>query len=86
MINHLTGVLSGHAAPGSRDPIDFNSDRVRTALPFFKAHHTVIDPTASWGEMAGHTKDVEVAVLRTRNRHCAVYAFVEIHHMGARRD
>jgi amidohydrolase family protein len=27
---------------------------------FFQEHHTVIDPTVSWGEMAGHTKDVNI--------------------------
>ncbi|HLX46110.1 MAG TPA: amidohydrolase family protein [Bryobacteraceae bacterium] len=60
MINHLTGVFQAMRAPGSPGPIDLNSERVRTALQFFKDHRTVIDPTASWGEMAGHTKDVEV--------------------------
>lgn len=61
MINHLTGVFQAMRPPESRDPIDLGSDRVRTALQFFKDHHTVIDPTASWTEMAGHTKDVEVS-------------------------
>ena len=27
----------------------------------FKGHHTVIDPTAGWGEMASHSKEVDVA-------------------------
>ena len=61
MINHLTGVYQAMRGSANRDAaIDFDSERVRTTLQFFKDHHTVIDPTASWGEMAGHTKDVEV--------------------------
>ena len=67
MINHLTGVYQAMRVPGTNDPIDFDSDRVHTALQFFKEHHTVIDPTASWGEMAGHTKDVEVASFEPGN-------------------
>ena len=31
------------------------------AIQFFKDHHTVVDPTAGWGEMAGHSKEVDVA-------------------------
>jgi imidazolonepropionase-like amidohydrolase len=31
------------------------------AVEFFRAHGTVIDPTAGWGEMAGHSRDVDVA-------------------------
>jgi imidazolonepropionase-like amidohydrolase len=30
------------------------------AIEFFRDHHTVIDPTAGWGEMAGHSKEVAV--------------------------
>ena len=33
------------------------------AVRFFKEHGTVIDPTAGWGEMAGHAKDVDVAAF-----------------------
>jgi imidazolonepropionase-like amidohydrolase len=31
------------------------------AVEFFRDHHTVIDPTTGWGEMASHAKSVEVA-------------------------
>jgi imidazolonepropionase-like amidohydrolase len=60
-INHLNYVSQMMRAPGSREPIDFKSDRAIQAVHFFQQHHTVIDPTASWGEMAGHTKDVDVS-------------------------
>jgi imidazolonepropionase-like amidohydrolase len=33
------------------------------AVAFFRDHHTVIDPTAGWGEMAGHARDVDVATF-----------------------
>lgn len=61
-INHLNYVTAVMREPGGgRGPIDVNSDRARTAIQFFKDHHTVVDPTAGWGEMAGHSKEVDVA-------------------------
>jgi imidazolonepropionase-like amidohydrolase len=59
-INHLNYVSQMMREPGTRSPIDFSSDRARLAIRFFREHHTVIDPTAGWGEMAGHTKDLDV--------------------------
>jgi imidazolonepropionase-like amidohydrolase len=41
--------------------IDVNSAEARGAIQFLLDHHTVVDPTASWGEMAGHSKDMDVA-------------------------
>ncbi len=38
-----------------------NSETAQKAVQFFKDHHTVIDPTAGWGEMSGHSKEVDVA-------------------------
>jgi imidazolonepropionase-like amidohydrolase len=38
-----------------------SSEAAREAIQFFKDHHTVVDPTAGWGEMAGHSKEVDVA-------------------------
>ena len=46
-INHLQYITSMMKEPG--------------ALEFLKQHGTVVDPTASWGEMAGHSKEVDVA-------------------------
>jgi imidazolonepropionase-like amidohydrolase len=60
-INHLNYVSQMMRPPGSREPIDMKSDRAVQAVQFFKEHHTVIDPTASWGEMAGHTRDVDIS-------------------------
>jgi imidazolonepropionase-like amidohydrolase len=65
-INHLGFVTPVLRAPGENKnrneaPIDLNSEQVHQAIQFFQQHHTVIDPTASWGEMAGHSKDMEIA-------------------------
>jgi imidazolonepropionase-like amidohydrolase len=61
-INHLNYVSNMMRAPGGgRGPIDVNSEAAAKAIQFFKDHHTVVDPTAGWGEMAGHSKEVDVA-------------------------
>jgi imidazolonepropionase-like amidohydrolase len=58
-LNYVTTMMRG--ADGGTGPIDLNSDAARGAVQFFKDHHTVVDPTAGWGEMAGHSKEVDVA-------------------------
>src|SRR5947209_7572192 len=66
-INHLGFVTPALRTPSENKndrndrPIDLSSERVQQAIEFFRQHHTVVDPTASWGEMAGHSKDVEVS-------------------------
>ncbi len=52
-INHLN-----YAASAMREPAG-----AEAATAFFKQHHTVIDPTVGWGEMAGHAKSVDVATF-----------------------
>ena len=41
--------------------IDVTSPAARKAIDFLRAHHTVVDPTIGWGEMASHSKEVDVA-------------------------
>jgi imidazolonepropionase-like amidohydrolase len=61
-INHLNYVSNMMRAPGGgRGPVDINSEAAQAAIRFFKDHHTVVDPTAGWGEMASHSKEVDVA-------------------------
>jgi imidazolonepropionase-like amidohydrolase len=66
-INHLgfvTPVLrtpSENKSDRNGAPIDLSSEPAQKAIQFFQQHHTVIDPTASWGEMAGRSKDVEIS-------------------------
>jgi imidazolonepropionase-like amidohydrolase len=62
-INHLNYVSRLMRAPGSTGAIDFNSPEVKKAIQFLLEHHTVVDPTASWGEMAGHSKDMDVTTF-----------------------
>jgi imidazolonepropionase-like amidohydrolase len=59
-INHLNYVTSMLRAPGSTGPIDLQSDTARSGIQFLLDHHTVVDPTASWGEMASHSHEVDV--------------------------
>jgi len=58
-LNYVTTLIRG--AGGGRGPIDLTSETARSAIQFFKDHRTVVDPTAGWGEMAGHSKEVDVA-------------------------
>jgi imidazolonepropionase-like amidohydrolase len=61
-INHLNYVTTMmRPAGGGRGAVDVNSEAAQRAIQFFKDHQTVIDPTAGWGEMAGHSKEVDVA-------------------------
>ncbi len=67
-INHLgfvTPVLRGPAKGNDNKEndgsIDLDSQAAKDAVLFLKEHHTVVDPTASWGEMAGHPQGMEIA-------------------------
>lgn len=42
---------------------DAGSDSVRRVIAFLKAHGTVMDPTASWGELLGHSTQEPVSAL-----------------------
>jgi len=60
-INHLNYASSMMRPDGGRGAVDVNSDTAQKAIQFLKNHNTVVDPTAGWGEMAGHSKEVDVA-------------------------
>ncbi len=63
-INHLNYVSNMMRPPGAGRgfvKIDINSETAQNAIRFFRDHHTVVDPTAGWGEMASHSKQVDVA-------------------------
>jgi imidazolonepropionase-like amidohydrolase len=60
-INHLNYVSNMMREPGTRGAIDVKSEAALKTIAFLRDHHTVVDPTAGWGEMAGHSKDVDVA-------------------------
>lgn len=62
-INHLTYVrnMTGESPIGGAGSIDVNSASAQKAVQFLKGHHTVVDPTIGWDEMANHSKEVNVA-------------------------
>jgi imidazolonepropionase-like amidohydrolase len=60
-INHLQFVTQAMVPPGSKGPVDLNSPVARNFIAFLVAHHTVVDPTIGWGEMAGHPKSMDIA-------------------------
>lgn len=60
-INHLNYVTSMLRTPGTSGAPDLESDTAKHAIQFLLDHHTVVDPTASWGEMASHSHEVDVA-------------------------
>jgi imidazolonepropionase-like amidohydrolase len=60
-LNYVTNMLRGPApASGGQGTLDLNSDTAKRAIQFLRDHHTVVDPTASWGEMSGHSREVAV--------------------------
>ena len=59
-INHLQFVTQAMRS-SPNDPVDVNSDRSQQLLALLKQRNIVVDPTASWGEMAGHARSVDAA-------------------------
>ncbi|WP_213807293.1 amidohydrolase family protein [Granulicella sp. dw_53] len=58
-INHLQFVIRAMNLDGGVGPVDLQSDRSKKLIALLKQHNTVIDPTNAWGEMAGHSKDID---------------------------
>jgi imidazolonepropionase-like amidohydrolase len=58
-LNYVTTIMRAKDSPRGT-PLDVNSEAARKAIQFLKDHHTVVDPTASWGEMGSHSKEVSV--------------------------
>ncbi len=61
-LNYVTTMLRGPSSGASGQPpaVDLNSEAAKQAIQFLLDHHTVVDPTASWGEMSGHSREVSV--------------------------
>jgi imidazolonepropionase-like amidohydrolase len=62
-INHLQFVTRAMLPDGSHGPVDISSERAQSLIALLKERHIVVDPTAGWGEMAGHPKNVDVATF-----------------------
>ncbi|HKE28203.1 MAG TPA: amidohydrolase family protein [Bryobacteraceae bacterium] len=59
-LNHLNYASSMLRASGTQRVDPSSSDFLR-GVQFLLDHHTVVDPTVGWGEMAGHSQEVDVA-------------------------
>lgn len=63
-LNYVTTMLRGQAQPpaaggnNNQPPLDLQSATAKSAIKFLLDHHTVVDPTASWGEMASHSREI----------------------------
>ena len=51
----------GGGAAATQGVLDVESETAKRAIEFLKQHRTVVDPTSSWGEMASHSHEVDVA-------------------------
>jgi imidazolonepropionase-like amidohydrolase len=61
-INHLFYVTNV-MRPSAGGTVDVHSEQSKKVIAFLKEHHTVVDPTAGWSEMASHAKDADVAAF-----------------------
>lgn len=65
---------------------DPQSDSVRMLIAALKAHGTVVDPTASWGELGGHSTSERVANFQPGVRRLPSVLAPRIARMGANVD
>ncbi len=72
-INHLNPVSSL-----MRDP-----ESIQKMTAFLKLHHTVVDPTAGWGEMASHSKEVNVETFEPGITHAPAMLDLKFRAMGS---
>ena len=83
-INHLNYVSRMFSAPGhTNEPIDVNSEDAQKAIAFLKEHGTVVDPTAGWGEMASHSKEVNVETFEPGILHSPFVLDAKFRGMGS---
>jgi imidazolonepropionase-like amidohydrolase len=62
-INHLQFVTRAMLPEGGKGPVEVSSPEAQKLIAFLKEHHTVVDPTVGWGEMAGHAKSIDIAAF-----------------------
>jgi imidazolonepropionase-like amidohydrolase len=58
-INHLQFVIRAMNPDGGVGPVDLNSEQSKKLIALLKDRQIVVDPTNGWGEMAGHSKDID---------------------------
>jgi imidazolonepropionase-like amidohydrolase len=82
-INHLSYVRNMMLMPGA-ERVDITSEAVKKAIQFLKDHHTVVDPTIGWGEMASHSKEVDPASFEPGLAKAPFVLDVKFRSMGAK--
>jgi imidazolonepropionase-like amidohydrolase len=59
--------------------------RTQESIDFLLQHHTVVDPTASWGEMGGHSKEIEASSFEPGLLKAPEYLAFKFNGMGGNR-
>jgi imidazolonepropionase-like amidohydrolase len=59
--------------------------RTQETIDFLLQHHTVVDPTVSWSEMGGHSKDVEASSFEPGLLKAPEYLAFKFGNMGGNR-
>lgn len=59
-INHLQFVVRAMNPDGGVGPVDLASKRSKDLIALLKQQQIIVDPTASWGEMASRPKDLDL--------------------------
>lgn len=59
--------------------------RTQASIDFLLQHHTVVDPTASWGEMGGHSKEIEASSFEPGLLKAPEYLAFKFNGMGGNR-
>jgi imidazolonepropionase-like amidohydrolase len=57
--------------------------RTQETIDFLLKHHTVVDPTVSWSEMGGHSRDIDVSTFEPGLRHAPEYLQFKFNSMGS---
>jgi imidazolonepropionase-like amidohydrolase len=62
-INHIEFVTRAMSPDGDAGSVDLVSQRSKKLIALLKEQRIAVDPTLSWGEMAGHPKNVDIATF-----------------------
>ena len=84
-INHLNYATSLLRAPGATGAPDLTGDAAKQGIQFLLDHHTVVDPTSSWGEMGSHSKEIPLESIRAGDSHGAGHSRREVPRHGGQR-
>jgi imidazolonepropionase-like amidohydrolase len=80
-LNYVSSMMRTSSEPNSA--IDVTSAVAQKAIEFLRSHHTVVDPTIGWGEMASHSKEVDVASFEPGILHAPFVLDAKFRGMGS---